>query len=155
MNDFLLVSGHRFTGCGRTRNAHVSMEERALQGRVKHMESMRALTAVVLCGVPTDFFRSLFSDATRAVESVRPLPSAFAGYNDFFSKLRTETSGEMRGWSVQAPAEVPLAVSPMMDFRCASRINAAGGESAILIPEAASTKQLFCKLIGGLHGGGP
>jgi hypothetical protein len=47
-------------GCGKTRSAQVSVEERPLQGRVKHTESMRASAPVVVFGVFTDFFRCLF-----------------------------------------------------------------------------------------------
>ena len=52
-------SHSRLASCGETRNAHVSVEERPFGGRVKHIESMRALAPVVFFGVPTDFFRSL------------------------------------------------------------------------------------------------
>ena len=60
-----------FAGCGKTRSTHVSVEERPLRGRVKHMESLRALAPVVVFSVLTDSFRSLFSDAAKPRDDER------------------------------------------------------------------------------------
>ncbi len=50
----------------------------ALSGPLKQMESTRALAPVVVCGVPTDVFRSLFSDAVSSDESMSALGSCRA-----------------------------------------------------------------------------
>jgi len=78
----LFLKGHAFKSCGNfrkiSRGFHrlqkqlglLSFRGRAaLQGRVKHMESIRASAPVVVFSALTDFFRSLLERLTHTIKT--------------------------------------------------------------------------------------